>query len=666
MNPLEHNTLLQNRYLIGQMIGRGGAGEVYLAIDQRIGAPVVMKRTYYAGSDVLGGGFESEARALERVRHQVLPKVTDHFVEQGDQFLVMEFVPGDDLAKRLAASQKPFPLSWVMFWADQILDALIYLHSNEPPIFHRDIKPQNLKLTEQNNILLLDFGLSQGAVAKLEGQAGVPAQTKPFASLEQIRGGATNARSDVYSLASTLYFLLTGVVPADAATRADAVLGGVADPLVSPGSINSEVSPTISEVILKGMSVSHDQRFADARGMQKALREAYARANEPAGDKTVVMNEPEPQPSGFETLVMPHPVEVQEVQPEPPASAEDMGAKTIPFGMIAAEPETPPAGFDATVRYDGPIEGAADAASETPAQSNIRTEVFIKPDINIDDLPPPPAETSPMEPPTPSEPYLADATMPILNLETPSPAPNLTASEAKFDSVPSVPPFDTSPNANLESASSAPQFETSPNAGFESEPAVSGESTQETNRFSDSVDFSNVTAAGAGFAETVASPMAPEPEPSTPAAVAASAPKKSRKGFLIGILVGLFLLLVLGAGGAGLAYYAYTTPGGLGGLFGGSPTPTPMVTPETTPSATPSETPTATPEASPSESPSESPSPSETPTPETTPDGRSTPVSRTPVPATPRPTTSRTPRPTPVPTIKPSPKPSLRGRDIPQ
>ncbi|HNU08836.1 MAG TPA: serine/threonine-protein kinase, partial [Pyrinomonadaceae bacterium] len=354
MNPLEHNTLLQNRYLIGQMIGRGGAGEVYLAIDQRIGGPVVMKRTYYAGSDVLGGGFESEARALERVRHQVLPKVTDHFVEQGDQFLVMDFVQGDDLAKRMAASQKPFPLSWVMFWADQILDALIYLHSNEPPIFHRDIKPQNLKLTEQNNVVLLDFGLSQGAVAKLEGRSGVPAQTKPFASLEQIRGGGTNARSDVYSLSATLYFLLTGVVPPDAVTRADAVLGGVSDPLGSPDTINPEVSPAIADVIVKGMAVSHDQRFADARGMQKALREAYARIDEPASDKTVVMHEPEPQPTGFETLVMPSTSDAQTASPEAAGSAEDMAAKTIPFGMLAPEPETPPAAeFDATVEEAG-------------------------------------------------------------------------------------------------------------------------------------------------------------------------------------------------------------------------------------------------------------------------------------------------------------------------
>lgn len=635
------------------MIGRGGAGEVYLAIDQRIGGPVVMKRTYYAGNDVLGGGFESEARALERVRHQVLPKVTDHFVEQGDQFLVMDFVQGDDLAKRLAASQKPFPLSWVMFWADQILDALIYLHSNEPPIFHRDIKPQNLKLTDQNNIVLLDFGLSPGAVAKLEGQTGVPAQTKPFASLEQIRGGETNARSDVYSLAATLYFLLTGVVPPDAVTRADAVLGGIADPLGSPGTINPEVSSAISEVILKGMSVSHDQRFSDARGMQKALREAYARINEPFGEKTVVMNEPEPQPTGFETLVMPSPTDAQSAPPQPAASSEDMAAKTIPFGMMATEPETPAAAtdFDATVQYDGPIEGAVDASRQAPAQSDIRTEVFIKPDIKIEDLPPPPAETSVVETPAASEPYFADATMPIVNLETPSPAPNMATSEARFDSVPSTPPFETTPNASLDSS-----------------PAVPDGSTEDINRFSDSVDFSNLSAAGTGLSETVAGPVtAAEPEPVRSAPMAAApAPKKSRKGFLIGILVGLFLLLVLGAGGAGLAWYAYTTPGGLGGLFGGeSPTPTPMTTPEATPSATPSETPTATPEATPSESPTESPTPSESP--EATPDSRNTPVTRnTPVPATPRPSTQRTPRPTPSQQPKPSPKPSLRGRDIPQ
>src|SRR5436190_2535283 len=150
MKPLAPNSMIQNRYLVVQMIGKGGMGEVYLAVDQRLGSAVALKRTFFSDHNALGAAFEREARILGRLRHPVLPKVIDHFAENGDQFLVMEHISGDDLAKRLENATEPFPVSWVMFWADQMLDALSYLPSHEPPIVHRDIKPQNLKLTEEN------------------------------------------------------------------------------------------------------------------------------------------------------------------------------------------------------------------------------------------------------------------------------------------------------------------------------------------------------------------------------------------------------------------------------------------------------------------------------------------------------------------------------------
>ena len=143
MKPLTPNTMIQNRYLIVQPIGKGGMGDVYLAVDQRLGSAVALKRTFFADDNALGSAFEREARILARLRHPVLPKVIDHFAENGDQYLVMEHISGDDLSKRLEGQNKPFPLKWVMFWADQLLDALSYLHTHEPPIIHRDIKPHS-------------------------------------------------------------------------------------------------------------------------------------------------------------------------------------------------------------------------------------------------------------------------------------------------------------------------------------------------------------------------------------------------------------------------------------------------------------------------------------------------------------------------------------------
>jgi serine/threonine protein kinase len=208
MKPLPPNSLIQNRYLVVQLIGKGGMGEVYLAVDQRLGSAVAIKRTVFREDEALGSAFEREAKILARLRHPVLPKVIDHFIETEGQFLVMEHISGDDLAKRLESAGKPFPLSWVMFWADQLLDALNYLHSHEPPIIHRDIKPQNLKLTDDNHVVLLDFGLSKDFDTSVQsepaGSGSVVGYSPHFASMEQVRGTGTDARSDLYSLSTTL------------------------------------------------------------------------------------------------------------------------------------------------------------------------------------------------------------------------------------------------------------------------------------------------------------------------------------------------------------------------------------------------------------------------------------------------------------------------------
>lgn len=279
MRLLAPNALLQNRYLTVHLIGKGGMGEVYLAIDQRLGSAVALKRTSFSDEETLGNAFEREARTLARLRHPVLPKVSDHFIENDTQYLVMEHIAGEDLAERLKSNNKPFPLSWVLFWADQLLDALTYLHSHEPPILHRDIKPQNLKLTTENHIVLLDFGLSKNNTGetKITTYGSIVGYTPHYAPMEQIRGTGTDARSDIYSLSATLFQILTNTVPPDSLTRADVLLNDLPDPLKLICEINPEVSRAVSEVILRGMSVSQEKRFVSAREMQKALRDAHAR-----------------------------------------------------------------------------------------------------------------------------------------------------------------------------------------------------------------------------------------------------------------------------------------------------------------------------------------------------------------------------------------------------
>ena len=163
-SPLLRDTLLQDRYRIVKELGRGGMGAVYEAVDQRLGITVALKETLSAEPS-MRKQFEHEARLLASMHHPALPRVSDHFVEGNRAFLVMQFIGGVDLARIISHQPGPFSSDQVIVWADQLLDALIYLHSRDRQVIHRDIKPHNLKLTGTGQIALLDFGLAKAQPA---------------------------------------------------------------------------------------------------------------------------------------------------------------------------------------------------------------------------------------------------------------------------------------------------------------------------------------------------------------------------------------------------------------------------------------------------------------------------------------------------------------------
>jgi len=273
---LTPETVLQGRYRIVRQLGQGGMGAVYEAIDQRLDTTVALKETLFA-DERLRKQFEREARLLARLHHPALPRVSDHFSEDDGQFLVMQFIPGDDLSEMMTHKRGTFPANQVLTWADQLLDALDYLHTQDPQIVHRDIKPQNLKLTARGQIILLDFGLAKGQVG--ESSRGTSASmlvgyTPNYAPLEQSQGLGTDARSDLYSFAATLYHLMTGVKPPDALSRAAALVNGQSDPLLKASEANAAISPDIDDVLAKAMAQNREQRYANAAGMRRALQEA--------------------------------------------------------------------------------------------------------------------------------------------------------------------------------------------------------------------------------------------------------------------------------------------------------------------------------------------------------------------------------------------------------
>jgi serine/threonine protein kinase len=270
---LPPGTVLQGRYEIVRQLGRGGMGAVYEAVDQRLGITIALKETL-SSEPSMRKQFEHEARLLASMQHPALPRVSDHFLEGNRAFLVMQFIGGVDLARIIAQQPGPFPRDQVIAWADQLLDALIYLHSHDRQVIHRDIKPHNLKLTATGQIALLDFGLAKAQTSDISvtSSRAFFGYTRHYAPLEQIQDQRTDPRSDIYALGATLYHLLTGIKPPDAMVRATAVLNSEPDPLKFANQIHPAVGPEIASILNKAMAQRSEHRYASADEFREALR----------------------------------------------------------------------------------------------------------------------------------------------------------------------------------------------------------------------------------------------------------------------------------------------------------------------------------------------------------------------------------------------------------
>ena len=195
-------------------------GAVYRAHDDNLDVEVAVKENFFV-SDESARQFQREAHLLFELRHPGLPRVIDHFVvEDQGQYLVMDFIDGDDADQMLKKNDGPIDEQTVVRWGMQILEALKYLHARNPPVIHRDIKPFNIKITPSGRAMLVDFGLAKEYDPTKSTTVGAKAYTPGFAPPEQYGQGRTDPRTDIYAFGATLYNLLTNKVPSDGLQRA--------------------------------------------------------------------------------------------------------------------------------------------------------------------------------------------------------------------------------------------------------------------------------------------------------------------------------------------------------------------------------------------------------------------------------------------------------------
>lgn len=273
-------TLLRDRYEIVDLVGQGGMGAVYKADDRRLrGRICAVKEVLPELASAPGmesqahEQFYREASVLARLDHPNLPKVSDFFEQDGREYLVMDFVPGQDLRLLVEEARRRegfLPEETVLAWATQMCDALEYLHTQDPVVLHRDIKPSNMKLTPRGVVKLVDFGLvkllqpdESRTVTVVQGRG-----TVAYTPLEQYGGdtGHTDVRTDIYSLGATLYHLLTGQPPADAKQRF--LKPGS---LIPPRDINPRITARTERAILAAIAQHPDDRPAAVESFRALL-----------------------------------------------------------------------------------------------------------------------------------------------------------------------------------------------------------------------------------------------------------------------------------------------------------------------------------------------------------------------------------------------------------
>jgi len=266
---LPEQTLLASRYQLLSRIGQGGMGAVYKASDTRFNnRPVAIKEMSSIGLPPARlqeavTAFEHEAHLLADLLHPNLPRIYDHFTENDRSYLVMDFIEGQTLEEYLEqVGGGPLPVDQVVKWAEQLCDVLNYLHTHQPPIVFRDLKPANVMISESGHVFLIDFGIARiFKPGKLHDT--VALGSPGYAAPEQYGKAQSTPRSDIYSLGALLHHLLTGIDPSEQPF------------FFRPASqVNPAVDPALDALLQQMLAMDVERRPASALDVLTALERA--------------------------------------------------------------------------------------------------------------------------------------------------------------------------------------------------------------------------------------------------------------------------------------------------------------------------------------------------------------------------------------------------------
>src|SRR5215469_1296342 len=265
---LPDQTLLTGRYQLLKRIGQGGMGAVYKAADTHLNnRPVAIKEMSSTGLSPASlqeaeTAFEREAHLLADLLHPNLPRIYDHFTENDRSYLVMDFIEGQTLEEYLEQiGGGPLPVDQVIKWGEQLCDVLNYLHTHQPPIVFRDLKPANVMISESGHIFLIDFGIAR--IFKPGKQHDTVALGSPgYAAPEQYGKSQSTPRSDIYSLGALLHYLLTGTDPSE-------------QPFFfrQAAQVNTDVDPQLQALLEQMLEMDAERRPASAQDVIVRLEE---------------------------------------------------------------------------------------------------------------------------------------------------------------------------------------------------------------------------------------------------------------------------------------------------------------------------------------------------------------------------------------------------------